>query len=158
MSQTPPIGLEDRLQWLIDRAEIADKLTDYARSADTKDWPAIAGLFTADGVVESPLGSFPAQEYPRYAASLMEPFWATHHTIANHAVTVEGDRAQSRAYLQAIHLTEPADPSRHADIGGWYDHDWVRVDGRWRMSRMVLAFVWTDGDPFPQPPLEPESD
>jgi hypothetical protein len=148
MPQTPPEGTENRLQWLIDRAEISDMLTAYATAADTRNWPAIADLFTSSGVVESPLGSFPAHEYPQHAARLMEPFWATHHIITNHAVTIDGERASSRAYLQALHLTEPGDSSRHADIGGWYDHEYVRVDGRWRVERMVLQFVWTDGEPF----------
>lgn len=47
-------------------------------------------------------------------------------------------------------LTESSDAGRHADIGGWYDHDYLRIDGRWRVERMVLHFVWTDGEPFPE--------
>ncbi|AFC53222.1 hypothetical protein MPRI_35760 [Mycobacterium paraintracellulare] len=148
MPQTPPSTPDAQLRWLLDRAQIGDLLTSYALSADARDWASIAELFVTDGVVESPLGSFPAREYPRYAENLMAPFAATHHTITNHAVTIDGDRARSRAYLQAIHVTDTADPSQHADIGGWYDHEWVRVDGRWMVEKMVLSFVWTDGAPL----------
>ncbi|OBH11156.1 nuclear transport factor 2 family protein [Mycobacterium sp. E1747] len=154
MPQNPPDGAEARLQWLVDRAEIGDLLTAYALGVDAKNWPAIAALFTDDGVIESPLGSFPASEYSRYAGAVVEPFWATHHMITNHAVTIDGDRATSRAYLQAIHLSEPSDPMRHADIGGWYDHEYVRVDGRWRVAKMVLGFVWTDGESLAPPELD----
>jgi len=88
----------------------------------------------------------------------MVPFWGTHHTITNNAVTIDGDRASSHAYLQALHLTGPTDASRRADIGGWYDHDYVRVDWCWRVDRMVLQFVWTHGEAFPESPTGTHSD
>jgi hypothetical protein len=146
---TAPRTPEAQLQWLVDRALIGDVLIRYARCADTKDWAGIAALFSEDGTVISPFGDFPGRQFESIAAPLMEPFWATHHISSNHAIEVDGDRASSRSYLQAIHLTDPGDPSVHADIGGWYDHTFERVDGRWLIASMDLSFVWSDGVPFP---------
>jgi SnoaL-like domain len=147
---TAPIDREDQLQWLVDRALIGDLLIAYARGADTKDWAGIAALFSEDGAVISPFGSFPGRQFAEIAAPLMTPFWATHHISTNHAIEIDGDRASSRSYLQATHLTDPGDPSIHADIGGWYDHTFVRIDGRWWIQTMELSFVWTAGVPFPE--------
>jgi hypothetical protein len=143
-----PANRDEQLQWLVDRTLISDVLVTYARCADRKDWAGIAALFSEDGAVESPLGSFPGRQFEEIAAPLMERFWATHHMSSNHAIEIDADRASSRSYLQAIHLTDPSDPSVHADIGGWYDHEYVRVDGRWLIQRMELSFVWTGGVPF----------
>jgi SnoaL-like domain len=79
----------------------------------------------------------------------MSSFWATHHMSTNHTIEIDGDHATSHSYLQATHLTEPGNPFVHADIGGWYDHAFVRTDGRWLIEKMTLSFIWTAGAPFP---------
>lgn len=66
----------------------------------------------------------------------------------DHAIAIDGDTATSRSYLQAVHRTDEAEPSEHADIGGWYDHAFVRDEAGWRIASMELTFVWTAGAPF----------
>ena len=144
----PPTAPEDQLRWLVDRARIGDLLIEYARCADAKDWDGMAALFTEDGRFTSSFGSFPGREFARYAAPIMEPFAAVQHYSTNHRIDLDGDRASSRSYLQAIHVVDPEDQSRHADASGWYDHDWERIDGDWRIRTLELTIRWSAGLPF----------
>ncbi len=145
-----PSSPQDQLAWLVDRAQISDALIAYARCADTADWKGIEGLFTEDGLVTTPLGPpFRGRDFGAMSGPFMARFAGTHHMSSNHAIDIDGDRATSHSYLQAVHLTRENDPSAHADIGGWYEHTFVRQDDTWRIAAMKLSFVWTAGEPFP---------
>jgi ketosteroid isomerase-like protein len=147
-----PSTPEGQLAWLVDRAQISDVLIRYARCADLADWPGIAALFTEDGLVTAPFGgSYRGRDFGERAGPFMARFAATHHMSTNHAIEIDGDRATAHSYLQAVHVTAPDERSRHADIGGWYDHTFVREDGVWRIASMTLTFVWTAGEPFGRP-------
>jgi uncharacterized protein (TIGR02246 family) len=147
-----PATPEAQLAWLVDRALISDLLISYARLADAADFEGIAALFTEDGEVTAPFGrTYRGREFAKKAGPFMSQFWATHHMSTNHAIEIDGDRATSHSYLQAVHLTREGDPSAHADIGAWYEHTFVRQDGAWRIASMDLRFVWTAGEPFGAP-------
>jgi SnoaL-like protein len=149
---SPPRTPEAQLAWLVDRAQISDLLIKYARLADTSDWESIGALFTEAGEVTAPFGpAYRGREFAKMAGPFMSQFWATHHMSTNHAIEIDGDRATSHSYLQAVHLTRDGDPSAHADIGGWYEHTFVREDGVWRIASMNLSFVWSAGEPFDRP-------
>ena len=147
---TPPSTPEAQLAWLVDRAQISDLLITYARCADTRDWSGIGALFTDDGEFTAPVGgTFRGRDFPALSGPFMSQFAATHHLSTNHAIEIDGDRATSRSYVQAVHVLGEGDPGTHADIGGWYDHTFARENGEWRIASMKLSFVWTDGEPFP---------
>ena len=82
----------------------------------------------------------------------MARFCGTHHMSTNHAIRIDGDRATTRSYLQAIHLTDPDDNTKHHDVGGWYDNELARTPDGWRFTRVELSFVWTGGAPWPTAP------
>jgi hypothetical protein len=82
----------------------------------------------------------------------MAVFCGTHHMSTNHAIQIDGDRANTRSYLQAVHLTDPDDNTQHHDVGGWYDNELVRTPDGWRFTRVELSFVWTAGAPWPTAP------
>jgi hypothetical protein len=106
-------------------------------------------LFTEDGQVSAPIGSsYRGRDFGKMAGPFMSQFAGTHHMSTNHAIEIDGDRATAHSYVQAIHLTRDGDPSAHADIGGWYEHTFVRQDGAWRIASMNLSFVWTAGEPL----------
>ena len=149
---SPPSTPQAQLTWLVCRAQLSDLLLTYARMADSKDFEGIGSLFTEDGEVTAPFGpAFPGREFAMRSGPFMSQFWATHHMSTNHAIEIDGDRATSHSYLQATHLPREGDPSVHADIGGWYDHSFVRQNGVWRIASMNLTFVWAAGETFGRP-------
>lgn len=76
---------------------------------------------------------------------LMEAYSATHHMSSNHQITVTGDTAVSRSYLQAMHVRD--NPFDHWDAGGWNDCAYVRTSQGWRFTHFRLTAVWMTGRP-----------
>lgn len=55
---------EHRLQWLVDRAEIAECLVNYARCIDRRDWAGLQESYTDDGVMQHGEVSVPVRQFP----------------------------------------------------------------------------------------------
>ena len=68
---------------------------------------------------------------------------ATRHVMTNHLVTVDGNRAHSLTYgmwrliRHAAAGSHPSGPL--CDGTGWYDDEWVRTNGGWRIARAQEA-------------------
>lgn len=150
--QLPPDEPQAQLRWLVDRAQISDVLIEYARCSDARDWAGMGELFTEDGQAVFAARSFPGRDFGAAAGPTMALFSGTHHMSSNHAIHIEGDHATTRSYVQAVHLTDPADNTQHHDVGGWYDNELVRTSAGWRFTRVELSFVWTAGVPWPTVP------
>ena len=120
----------------------------------TADGTATAGsdYVARTGSLTLAAGSFPGRNFGDAAGAVMAVFCGTHHLSTNHAIHIDGDRANTRSYLQAIHLTDPDDNTQHHDVGGWYDNELVRTPDGWRFTRVELSFVWTAGAPWPTAP------
>ena len=71
----------------------------------------------------------------------------TLHSVSSVLTDVDGDRARFTATLLATHLHRDDDPGAPLQIGGRLTGESTRVDAGWRLSRLGLDLVWTDGDP-----------
>jgi hypothetical protein len=56
----------------------------------------------------------------------------TQHRISNPAITVEGDRASARTYVDLLAMTP--DGSAGMTSVGWYDDELVRTPQGWRIA------------------------
>ena len=148
MPVAAPVSVEEQIAWLTDRAQLHDLLIAYARRADTKDWVGFADLFADDGRIVLPFGSITKDEMAGSVERVLAPFEGTHHLFANIGIEIDGDTARTNHYLQAVHVASADTPSRHADIGGWYDNTYRRTPDGWRFVSVDLTFVWSDGDAF----------
>ncbi len=142
--------LADQVQWLVDRAQISDLLFSFAQSLDTRDYRAYQHNYTEDGILELPDPSGGTITLTRDQLLEAVPrslgrYNATHHLSANHQITVAGDSATSRSYLQAVHVS--ATPFDHWDAGGWYDCQYRRTASGWKFTRVSLTAVWLTGEP-----------
>lgn len=70
----------------------------------------------------------------------------TTHTVTNPRVTLDGDKAEMFALVDAYHLPR-ADHSRHLQLKNIYRISLMRADSEWRIARMVIHNVWMTGDP-----------
>ena len=141
---------DEMVAWLVDRAEISDLLHRFAQALDRRDWDAYEANFADDGELILPWGGHKGRVgMAAYVSRDLGRFAATHHISANHQVSVTGDTATSRSYLQAVHVLRPGDPASHFDVGGWYDNDYRRTAEGWRLTRVVITPVWESGtNPF----------
>jgi hypothetical protein len=147
-------SLAKKIQWLVDRAQISDLLFSFARSLDTKDAASYVSNYAEGGILELPDPTSSTGEFVTVSRDkmlefvqkgLIESYSGTHHMSTNHQITVTGDTAVSRSYLQAVHVRES--PFDHWDAGGWYDCNYVRTPEGWRFTRVKLTAVWLAGEP-----------
>lgn len=137
-----------RLRSFLDRADIHDLLTEFARCLDDRDFTGYAALFTEDGTLRMPgtehrgragLAEHVAQDLGRYHR--------TQHLITNHRVEVAVDRATSRASMYAVHLRSADDPTDWWAVGGRYDHTYRRVGAAWLIHTVDVTPLWLDEGP-----------
>src|SRR5580700_75602 len=95
-------SMDDKLQWLIDRASISDLLFSFARALDTKDYAGYANNYADGGYVELPDPKAPGSTFKLRKERMLElvpktlgRYSATHHISANHQITLDGDAASS---------------------------------------------------------------
>jgi hypothetical protein len=111
------------LQWLVDRTQISDLLYSFASALDNKDWQAYVANYADGGYIELPDPQTPGGTFILHKNKMLElvpkslgRYTATHHISTNHQITIDGDQARSRSYLQAVHVG--AKPVAHWSVGG----------------------------------------
>ena len=146
--------LEAKVQWLMDRTTISELLCSFARALDTRDYQAYVDNYADGGVLELPDPVKPGATIVLRKEQMLEAvpksLWryrATHHLSANHQIHVDGDRANSVSYLQAVHVRDV--PTDHWSAGGWYECDYLRTSQGWKFTRVRLSAVWMSGTPGP---------
>ena len=141
----------DALQWLVDRALISDLLYRFASCLDAKDFQGYADNFVEGGYVELPDPTTGAPfrmvkaRMPELMPHGLGAYTGTHHLSTNHQITLAGDEAASRSYLQAVHVG--ATPFEHWDGGGWYDATYRRTPQGWKFVTVKLTILWLTGAP-----------
>jgi SnoaL-like domain len=143
--------LELKVQWLVDRAQISDLLYSFAAALDTKNWRAYADNYMDGGYIELPDpeskdgGTFilNKEKMLESVPKSLERYSATHHISSNHQITIDGEGATARSYLQAVHVS--GDPHEHWTAGGWYDSWFRRKRSGWKFAKVKLTPVWLAG-------------
>jgi hypothetical protein len=140
------------LQWLVDRTQISELLFSFAAALDSKDWQAYVNNYADDGYIVLPDPQSPGATFTLHKNKMLDlvpkslgRYSATHHISTNHQISIEGDRARSRSYLQAVHVG--AKPIDHWSLGGWYDCRYIRtpLDG-WKFTEVRVTAVWLNGN------------
>jgi len=143
------------LERLADRLAIADVLTRYAWSLDSKEFDGLDDVFTDDAHLDytssgGVAGAFP--EVKAWLASVLPHFPAYQHLVTNTDIRIDGDTATSRAEFYNPMVTAKRDGSRGIFfVGGEYHDRLARTPAGWRITERIERSVWTDGD-FPAAP------
>lgn len=118
-----------------DKQDISELLVRYATAIDRREYPLLGTVFTDDCVADyGEIGSWHS------ADAIIEFMDAVHamagytlHRLSNIAVTVSGDTATARTYIDALILA--ADNSGGVNAVGFYDDELVRTTDGWRIAR-----------------------
>lgn len=118
-----------------DRQDIADVLLRYATGIDQSDWPLFRTVFTDDCEVDyGEIGTWTGADA---VTQFMEQAHAvaghTMHRMSNQVITVAGDKAAARTYVDAVILV--ADNTSGVNAIGVYDDEVVRTKDGWRVAR-----------------------
>jgi 3-phenylpropionate/cinnamic acid dioxygenase small subunit len=131
-----------------DRQDISDLLVRYATGIDRKDWPLFRTVFTGD--CELDYGEIGTWSGVDAVAEFMEKAHAmaghTMHRITNQAISIDGDNAVARSYIDGLIMA--ADNTSGVNAIGYYDDEIVRTNEGWRIARrrFTPVRVTTVGD------------
>jgi hypothetical protein len=135
---------EQRLQWLIDRAEIAECLVHYAHCIDRRDWAGLQESYTEDGVMQHGEVAVPREAVPELSEKILAGCASSHHLVGDPSIVIEGDHARTHSHYFATHVSEGTAVKRQG--GGWYDCELTRTDRGWRFTRVRSTTAWRAGE------------
>jgi 3-phenylpropionate/cinnamic acid dioxygenase small subunit len=124
-----------------DRQDITDVLLRYATGIDRRDWPLFRTVFADDceldyGEVGSWKGVDAVTEFMQQAHAMAGH---TMHRLTNQVITVDGDTAEARTYVDALIML--GDNTSGVNAAGFYDDELVRTDDGWRVARRRFTQV-----------------
>jgi ketosteroid isomerase-like protein len=124
-----------------DRDDIAAVVLCYATGIDRRDWTLFRSIFTEDceldyGEIGAWKGAAAVTEFMQQAHALAGH---TMHRLTNQVITVDGDSAQARTYVDALIML--ADNSSGVNAAGFYDDEFVRTEQGWQIARRRFTQV-----------------
>lgn len=130
-----------------DRFAIADVTHTYCWALDSKQFEMLDDVFLPDATAEllSPLLTGRDAIRDRISSALTV-FDATQHTVTNHMIVVDGDRATCRCYLHAQHVRAGTPGGDLFVIAGRYEDELLRTSNGWRIVFRRLVQVWSEGN------------
>jgi hypothetical protein len=69
-----------------------------------------------------------------------------HHQYSNFSATIDGDRATAIIYMVARHWKPTDGGSAEYTQNGWYDNSFERIDGHWKITRLLHTYQWVSGN------------
>lgn len=124
---------------LEDRLAVGDIIIRYADSIDQCDYDRYCTCFTDDVVVSGftpePINGLSA--YRPWVTAARNRYGRTQHLIGNIQVSVNGDTAHLRSYVQATHEL-PDDAAHLIVLWAAYNDELVRTADGWKISHHEL--------------------
>jgi 3-phenylpropionate/cinnamic acid dioxygenase small subunit len=123
--------------------DIANVLVRYATGIDRRDWELFRTCFTVDVVAEyDGIGTWHGvEEITEFMRTVHAGMGHTMHRVGNLAISVDGDRATARSYVDALLMA--ADGNSGVNAVGFYDDELVRAVDGWRIARRHFTTVRT---------------
>lgn len=120
---------------------ICEVLVRYATGIDRRDWPLFRTVFTDDCELDyGEIGVWRGVDaVTEFMVAAHEMAGHTMHRITNPAVTVDGDTATARAYVDALIMAQ--DNGSGVNAAGFYDDEFVRTDVGWRLAKRRFTAV-----------------
>jgi hypothetical protein len=140
--------VDDRVQELTDRLDIAEVLARYCDALDQRRWDLLATVFAPEastdyGSVGTPTGVEAITSAIRGTIGDLD---ATQHVVSNVQVQVAGDTATAQCYLISQHVRSGQPGGEEYLIGGRYVDELVRTPDGWRITFRRLERMWTSGN------------
>ncbi|MDF2826920.1 MAG: nuclear transport factor 2 family protein [Mycobacterium sp.] len=134
---------------LLDERSIHRALSYFARAADSRAYGLMRNVFADDVVFDYGSG----REERGLAALLnlvtlhLDRCGPTQHLIGSTIIDVDGERAVSKAYVQARHQRRDDPHGSVFDTNGEYTDQWTRRSDGWRIVDRRARWAITTGDP-----------
>jgi len=128
--------MSDQAREALDRLEIRELRSAYSRAIDYENYERAHDIFTEDALVKYRTGNkHGAQEVYEYWRDKVEYEFSL-HTVLMPELEIDGDDATGKWYMLVFYVA-PDGSSGH--VMGWYEDEYRRVDGRWKISAMDMG-------------------
>jgi 3-phenylpropionate/cinnamic acid dioxygenase small subunit len=127
-------------QWAADRIALQDVMLKYAKGVDERDMDLYASCF-AENVHVTGFGEEEIQgrdAWVDYVKDALARFGPTQHMLGPQLATVDGDEAQCRTDVQALHYLADQ-PDTTLTLWATYETNMARLDGEWKIVKHHLV-------------------
>ncbi|MGX1775722.1 nuclear transport factor 2 family protein [Nocardia brasiliensis] len=146
-----------RIEDLLDRAELHDLVTAVTQCLDTRNFDALAEVYTADATLETPAGrSSGAAAIIELARGNHEIYAATQHFVSGLVIAADGATATVTADVLAVFVPVRERPDEHRMLGSRYAFRAERGEHGWRFTRHTITPIWIHGHTAAMPPVDSE--
>ena len=139
------------IETLWTRAEIERVMLNFGRALDVGDWKLYRSCFADrfqvnfERLTGQPEVYVDADLWTRFAEVILSPV-RRHHQYSNFSATIDGDRATAIAYMVARHWKPTDGGSAEYTQNGWYENSFARIDGHWKITRLLHTYQWVSGN------------
>jgi len=138
-----------RLEALLDKAEIAELLRRRARAADRRDLDLALSCYHRDATEDHSGFVGPAADFVRQAPSgdadhQVKDMW---HGLGPTLIELDGDSALAETYYLALVTMDVRGQLHEAMAAGRYVDRLVREDRTWLIFKRTVIFDWSRVDP-----------
>jgi SnoaL-like domain len=141
----------EKLQLLLDRAQIGEVVHRYPVSIDGRDWKLFRSIFTDEievylgPPVDTPkLRTVTADQFTEQVTRVISRFDVTQHFLTDYHLEIKKNDAVCVSYMQARHFKQ-GQPTW--DMGGYYTYYLVRSDDSWKIPKYTLTVTWEENRP-----------
>lgn len=141
---------ENKLQLLLDRAEISDVVILYAMGMDLQDWELFRSCLCDEVEADysqatgQPAAIMKANDFVAFIQGILSTEGLRTQTLStNQAITIEGDRATCVSYYVAQHYLS----GEVFNVYGWYTDTLIRTAQGWKISGVKVTVRWATGNP-----------
>ncbi|MFE3192547.1 nuclear transport factor 2 family protein [Nocardia sp. NPDC059240] len=132
----------DRVQQLLDRADLGDLVAGITGCLDRKDFGRLHRYYAPDAVLRmADVVCVSVEEIVAVARKNHEMFWQTQHLVAGVTVSIAGDQARVVANVVAVLMPGPHGADIHL-MGSRYELAATRIESRWVADEHVIVPLW----------------
>jgi hypothetical protein len=129
-----------KLQYLLDCKAIRDLRCTYARGLDRRDFELAVSPYAEDVHFRADDTEYHGRAAIKAAVSRLTLYRATMHTMLNHLVEVNGDRAKSETYCVAYHYYDVDGVQQQYVMGIRYEDQLRRRGDGWEIYECRANF------------------
>jgi hypothetical protein len=147
-------SLEEKVDHLLDRAEITDVIGAYCYGMDSRDWELyrscwvdeIALDFTELELYEEPMPTIATDDWVRALAAFFKNMPRSQHVKYPSRWELDGDEATVLSIMQGKHWMPTDTGGPVQTVVGYYRDEFVRTEEGWKLKGLKELVHWNEGN------------
>lgn len=132
--------MDDFIETQKSRLAVMQILIEYAKACDNRSWTNFDSIFTPEVSVDY-AGEIVIDGRDKVVAmirSMLGGCGPTQHLLGNHEITIDGNNAQSRCYVRAIHAGLGEEAQTVYEVWAEYHDNLERTSDGWRIFQRTM--------------------